>query len=257
MEEIIDTHAHLYHKNFAIDISEILDRAREQGLKRIYLPNIDLESIEPMLLLEEKTNAYCIATMGLHPCSVTKDFEKVLYEMEAWFSRRQFVAVGEIGLDYYWDKTFIGHQKEALRIQLSWARQRGIPAILHTRDSIDDTIAILKENVDDKSQKGVFHCFSGNIEQAKEIIDLGFYLGIGGVVTFKNGGLDTVLPEIGIDKLVLETDSPYLAPVPYRGKRNESAYTAIIAEKLADVLKLDLDEVRSKTTANALALFQP
>ena len=196
----------------------------------------------------------CVATMGLHPCYVKKDFQRELYLVEEWLSKRKFAAVGEIGTDLYWDKTFWEQQQEAFTIQVNWAKQYNLPIIIHCRESIDETIALVEKLADGKL-KGIFHCFSGNAAQAHRITKLGFLLGIGGVATFKNGGLDKVLPEVSLEHLVLETDSPYLAPVPYRGKRNEPSYIPLIAHKLADIKKISVDEIKTVTTRNALTLF--
>jgi TatD DNase family protein len=197
-----------------------------------------------------------MAMMGLHPCYIKKDFERELYLVEDWLSKRKFAAVGEIGTDLYWDKTFWEQQKEAFVIQLKWAIKYKLPAVIHCRESIDETIALV-EGLANKDLRGVFHCFSGNVDQAKKIIELGFHLGIGGVATFKKGGLDGVLPEIEMKHLLLETDSPYLAPVPHRGKRNEPAYIPLVASRIADLKKTQVVEVRNQTTINAMNLFEP
>lgn len=254
MTPIIDTHAHIYLEHFKEDINEVIERCDEQGVERIYLPNIDHTSIDDMMELENKHTDKCIAMMGLHPCSVGKDFEKELYLVEEWLGKRKFVGVGEIGTDLYWDKTFWAQQQEAFKIQLDLARQYQTPAIIHCRDSIDETIAMVAKKKDEKLS-GIFHCFTGTLEQAQKIIELGFYLGIGGVATFKNGGMDKVLPEIDMAHLVLETDSPYLAPVPHRGKRNEPAYAALVAHRIAEIKGVGLDEVKSETTGNANRIF--
>ncbi|MCS6795375.1 MAG: TatD family hydrolase [Raineya sp.] len=253
---MIDTHAHLYLDEFAKDRSEVITRSQEVGLQKIYLPNIDSHSIDQMLELELKYPNFCVATMGLHPCSVKKDFERELYVVEEWLNKRKFAAIGEMGTDLYWDKTFWQQQQEAFKIQAEWAKKYNLPLIIHCRNSIDETI-ILLENLQqqDKPLRGIFHCFTGNLEQAQKIIALGFYLGIGGVVTFKNSGLDKVLPHIDLDYLVLETDSPYLAPVPHRGKRNESSYLTIIAHKVAEIKNCSVKEVQEKTTQNAQKIF--
>ena len=250
---MIETHAHLYAEEFDQDRSEMIERAAESGIEKFYMPNIDHESIEPMLEVEDKFPS-ALATMGVHPCSVEKHFEKQLYEVEDWLNKRKFVAVGEIGLDFYWDKSLIKEQKEALRIQIELSKKHKIPIILHCRDSFEDTYEIVKEMKDD-SLKGVFHCFTGNAEEAQKVIDLGFYIGIGGVVTFKNGGLAEHISSINLDRMVLETDSPYLAPTPKRGKRNEPAFLDLIAQKIADLKQIRKEEVVSRTTSNAIDLF--
>jgi len=191
----------------------------------------------------------------LHPCSVKKDFEKELYIVEQWLGKRQFTAIGEMGTDLYWDKTFWEQQKEAFSIQVNWAKQYNLPIVIHSRESIDETIELLEPKLDGKLT-GIFHCFSGNLEQAKKIIAMGFYLGIGGVATFKNGGLDKVLPEIDSKHLVLETDSPYLAPVPHRGKRNEPSYLSLVVDKISDIKKISADQLAQDTTNNALQIFK-
>jgi len=250
---MIETHAHLYVDKFDEDRQEMMERAEEAGVKRFYMPNIDHESIEPMLEVEEKFSN-TIATMGVHPCSVEKHFEKQLYEVEDWLNKRKFAAVGEIGLDYYWDKSLIEQQKEALRIQVQFAKDHQIPVILHCRDSFDDTFEIIKEMNDDKL-KGVFHCFTGTAEEAQKVIDLGFFIGIGGVVTFKNGGLAEHIPDIDLNRIVLETDAPYLAPTPKRGKRNEPAFLDLIAQKLADLKEMSKSDLIEITSKNATELF--
>ncbi|GAA0891005.1 TatD family hydrolase [Fulvivirga kasyanovii] len=254
MNEFVDSHAHIYLNKFKEDLQDVLERSFEHGVNRIYMPNIDHTSIDDMMELEGKYPANCFSMMGLHPCSVKKGFEKELYIVEEWLGKRDFTAVGEIGTDLYWDKTFWGEQQEAFKVQVEWAKQYKLPIVIHCRESIDETIELVEAlKTDDLT--GVFHCFSGNLEQAKKIVELGFYLGFGGVATFKNGGLDTVIPHIDLDHFLLETDSPYLAPVPHRGKRNEPAYIPIVAKKIATLQEKPLDEVASKTTANALKLF--
>lgn len=250
----IDSHAHIYSEEFEKDRGEMLRLAFEKGVERIYMPNVDHASIDGMLELEEKYPGQCIAMMGLHPCSVKKDFEKELYLVEDWLKRRKFAAVGEIGIDLYWDTTFRPQQEEAFKIQVEMAKKQGLPIVIHCRNSMKETLELLSP-LADNGLKGVFHCFSGTAEDAKKIVELGFYLGIGGVVTFKNGGLDKVLPEIDLKQIVLETDSPYLAPAPHRGKRNDPGFIPLIAEKIAQIKQVDLEEVAGKTTENALQLF--
>jgi TatD DNase family protein len=249
----IDTHTHLYHKDFDRDRADMLVRCREQGVWPLLMPNVDHASIDGMMEVESR-NPGCVAMMGLHPCSVTKEFERELYIVETWLSKRKFAAVGEIGTDLYWDKTFWDQQKEAFTIQVNWAKQYGIPVVIHSRESIDETIALV-ESLQDGHLTGVFHCFTGTVAQAQKIAALDFYLGIGGVATFKKGGLDVVIPEIPLDRIVLETDSPYLAPVPHRGKRNESSYIPLIADKVAELKKVTVEALAEATTANAIKLF--
>lgn len=252
----VDSHAHIYSKKYDIDREDVIASCLEKGVKKIYMPNIDVESIDSMLEAELKFPGICIPMMGLHPCDVSKGFEKQLYIMEDWLSKRPFAAVGEIGIDLYWDKTFFDQQKEALKIQISWAKEKNLPIVLHCRESLPETIALVKEELDEKLT-GIFHCFTGTVEQAKEIIEMGFLLGIGGVATFKNGGLDKVLPEIGLDKLVLETDGPYLAPVPYRGKRNSPEYIPLIAARVAELTRSEVETVAEITNKNAAFIFSP
>lgn len=251
---MIDTHAHIYSDKFAKDRSDMLERAFEAGLSRIYMPNIDHTSTDGMLELEHRYPNRCLPMMGLHPCSVDAQFEKELYQVEAWLAKRDFVAIGEMGLDLYWDKTYFPQQQEAFRIQAQWAKDYGRPLVIHTRDSMAETISLLEELADDRLT-GVVHCFTGTSEDARRITELGFYLGIGGVVTFKNGGLDKVIPDLDLKHLVLETDSPYLAPKPHRGKRNEPAYVRLVADRVAELLNSSTTEVEAITDANALALF--
>ncbi|MBY0432597.1 MAG: TatD family hydrolase [Cyclobacteriaceae bacterium] len=249
-----DTHAHIYSDEFSPDRHDTLVRAHEKGVSKIFMPNVDHTSIDAMLEVEASNPGSCFAIMGLHPCSVKKDFEKELYRVEQWLSKRAFAAIGEMGTDLYWDKTFWEQQKEAFVIQINWAKKYNRPVVIHCRESIDETIALLQP-LASKSLTGIFHCFTGNSAQAKLIIDMGFYLGIGGVATFKNGGLDKVLPEISLDHLVLETDSPYLAPVPHRGKRNEPSYIPLVADRVSSIKAVLVEEVQRVTTTNARAIF--
>ncbi len=249
---LVETHAHIYLKEFANDLPEIIDRAKEAGVERIYMPNVDHTTIDDMLEVAGKYPGFCQPMMGLHPCSVTKGFEKDLYEVEDYLKKGGFVAVGEIGTDLYWDRTFWPEQQEAFKIQADLARQFKLPLIIHCRETIDETITLVKET---ESTNGVFHCFTGSKNQAKEIIDQGFKIGLGGVVTFKNGGLEPVMKEIDLKNIVLETDSPYLAPVPYRGKRNEPSYIKLVAERIAEVKDMEVKQVGEATTRNAYKLF--
>ena len=251
---LVDTHAHLYLEQFDEDRDEMLQRARDNDIKKFYLPNIDSSTIDVMLSMEEKYPGECFSMMGLHPCSVKSNYKEELVIAKKWLDERPFVAVGEIGTDLYWDKTFIEEQKDAFRIQANWAKDLGIPIVIHCRDSIDLTIDLVKEEQDGRL-RGIFHCFGGSVEQANSIIDLGFYMGIGGVLTFKKSGLDETVKSISLEHLVLETDSPYLAPTPFRGKRNESAYIHQIGERLASVKETTLEEVARVTSENAEKIF--
>ena len=253
---LIETHAHLYAEQFKTDRAEALHRAVAAGVGTILLPNIDRRSIDAMLALEVDFPETCHAMMGLHPCSVGLNFEQDLYVVENWLSQRPFVAVGECGIDLYWDKTYLPQQQEALRAQLRLAKQYDLPIVLHTRSAFEEAFALVAE-AQDGTLRGVFHCFSDGVAEAERIIGLGgFKLGIGGVATFKNGGLDKVLPHIPLEHLVLETDCPYLAPVPYRGKRNEPAYLPLVLHRLATLLGQEPKTVAEATTRNAQELFR-
>ena len=251
---MIDTHAHIYLEHFNEDIDQVIERSVASGISKILLPNIDSTTIESMLHLEEKYPGVCYAMMGLHPCSVNADFEKELKIVEEWLNRRAFLAIGEMGTDLYWDKTFWDQQQEAFRFQCELALKHDLPIVIHCRESIDETIELVAE-YDGRGLRGVFHCFTGNVEQASRINNLGFYLGLGGVATFKNGGMDQVVPHLDQSKILLETDSPYLTPTPHRGKRNEPAYTRLVAEKIAEYLDVSLEDVSKITSANANELF--
>ncbi|MDH5474668.1 MAG: TatD family hydrolase [Cyclobacteriaceae bacterium] len=253
--KLIDTHAHIYLDAFKEDINNVIERAFENGVEKMFLPNIDRTSIDDMMEIEQKHPDHCFSMMGLHPCSVKNDFEKELYIVEEWLGKRNFKGIGEIGTDLYWDKTYWKQQKEAFKIQLDFAKQYKLPAIIHCRDSIDETIELVEERSSEELL-GIFHCFTGTVTQAQKIIDLGFYIGVGGVATFKNGGMDKTLPAIDINKIVLETDSPYLAPVPHRGKRNEPSYVKLVAEKVANIKNIEVEEVAHTSTLNALKIFR-
>lgn len=252
---MIETHAHIYVEQFKKDLDSTIERAREAGVAHIYMPNIDSTSIDDMLEVEQKYSDYCTAMMGLHPCSVKKDFEKELYQVEGWLGKRDFVAIGEMGTDLYWDKTFVEQQVEAFKIQVGWAKEREKPIIIHCRESLEMTIELVESLKDDRLT-GVFHCFGGTVEQAKRIKELGFFIGLGGVTTFKNSGMDKIIPDLELDNIVLETDSPYLAPVPHRGKRNEPAYLALVAQRIADMKAMSLADFISQTNDNANRLFK-
>lgn len=252
--ELIDTHAHLYLPEFDEDRDDMMARARDAGVHKFYLPNIDSRSIDSMLQLEAAYPGHCFAMMGLHPCSVKDNWEEELAIVKSWLERRRFAAIGETGIDLYWDTTHVAQQQQAFLQQVEWSLAYDLPIVIHSRESTDMLIDLLRE-LREPRLKGIFHCFGGTIAQAEAIIELGFLLGIGGVLTFKKAGLDAVLPHIGLQHLVLETDSPYLAPVPYRGKRNESAYVRLVAEKLAEVKQVSPEEIARITSDNANNLF--
>ena len=255
MNSFIDTHSHLFAQQFDDDRPAAIARAKEQGISKILLPNIDLESIEPLKIMLHEYPNYCLGMMGLHPCSVDDNYESVLSKIKAELFKGDYIAVGEIGLDYYWDTQYKEEQKQSFSQQLKWAKELGLPVAIHTRDSFDDAIEIVEQE-QDGTLNGVFHCFGGTVEEGNRVMDVGFYMGIGGVATFKKSNHAEVLPQLGLERIILETDSPYLAPTPYRGKRNESAYTAIVAQKLASIYEVGLDQIAEKTTKNAMELFR-
>jgi TatD DNase family protein len=249
--KLIDTHAHIYLPEFDKDRIELIINATEAGVEGIYMPAIDITTHETMLQTEMQY-PICKSMMGLHPCSVKEDFEKELLVIEHYFLQRKFIAVGETGLDFYWDKTFAKQQYDAFHKQIELSLRFHLPIVIHSRNATDECIEVVQQYPE---ARGVFHCFSGTGEQAQKIIDLNFMLSIGGVVTFKNAGLDKVVQAIGLSHLILETDAPYLAPVPYRGKRNEPSYIKVVAEKIAVLLNMGIDEVAKVTTQNAEKLF--
>lgn len=252
---MIDTHTHLYSTEFDADRKEMIQRALDKGVERFYLPAIDSETHEKMLALETEYPNKIISMMGLHPCSVKPEsWEEELQIVKNYLDQRDFAAIGEIGIDLYWDQSTVDIQVKAFEQQIDWAIDRDLPIVIHTRSSFDEVFEVLEKKKHPKL-RGIFHCFSGDLQQAKHAIDLGFILGIGGVVTFKNGKIDQFLSEIPLDKIVLETDSPYLAPVPFRGKRNESAYVELVAGKVVDIYQLPFEEIDRITTENALKLF--
>jgi TatD DNase family protein len=251
---MIDTHCHLYTKEFNEDIDAVIQRASSIGVTKFYLPAIDKSCTDSINTLEKKYPEKCFAMAGLHPCSVAENYEEEIAHIKWQLQQRKFCGIGETGLDFYWDKTFIKQQYECLEIQIELALHYNIPLILHTRDALHETIEVIKK-YKDTALTGIFHCFGGSLEQANDIIKTGFYMGIGGVLTYKNAGLGEVLKNVDIKHLVLETDAPYLTPVPFRGKRNESSYLKYVVEKLADVKSISVEEVESITTHNAEKIF--
>lgn len=253
---LIDTHAHLYEDVYAEDRADMILRMQSAGVAKAYLPNVDETTIEPLLNLCENYPEIFVPMMGLHPCSVKENWKAsiAMIEKVLFSNPSRYAAIGEIGLDYYWDKSFIPMQQEAMILQAQWANELNLPVILHSRNSMDDIILLLKKKIK-VTRTGIFHCFTGSLEQAQRIIDMGYYLGIGGVVTFKNAHLPEVLKEIGPEHLVLETDAPYLSPTPYRGKRNESSYITYVAAKLAEIFEIPFSKIAEITTQNAQKVF--
>jgi len=252
--ELIDSHAHIYLENFNGDRDQVAENARAAGLSRIYLPNIDTGTIGDMLEVCDGDPQLFRPMMGLHPTSVDEGYTGQLETIGGWLGQRKFAAIGEIGIDLYWDKTRFTQQQEAFKTQLQWAMNKNMPIVIHSRESFREIFDVI-DQVNDGTLHGIFHSFSGTPEEARHIIDLGFYIGINGIVTFKNATLDQVVRDIDLDRLVVETDAPFLAPVPRRGKRNESAWVRYVAEKIAEVKHLTLEEVAAVTTRNAKNIF--
>ncbi len=255
MHPLIDTHAHLYSRKFESDRHDMVQRAIKAGVVRMYLPNIDAESIDPMLALEADFPEHCFAMMGLHPCSVKENFEEELKIVEDWLGKRKWVAIGETGIDLHWDKTTLGIQQISFARQIEWAKDLNLPIIIHARESNRECLDSVKAGQDGRL-RGIFHCFSGTLDEAKEMIDLGFMLGIGGTLTYPKSPLPEVMRQVPLEHIVLETDSPYLPPVPHRGKRNETAFITHVADLLSESKVLPLSQIAKVTTENALRMFQ-
>jgi TatD DNase family protein len=252
---LTDSHAHLYLEQFDADRQEVIRNAIKQDVRYMILPNIDRDSIKPMMQLVKDFPENCFPMMGLHPTSVKEDYTVHLDSAREWLKKEKFYAIGEMGIDLYWDKTFFAEQQEAFRQQINLALEFNLPLVMHSRNSFDEIFRLLDE-IYKPELKGVFHCFTGNLEQAEHITGMGFLLGIGGVLTYKNSGLAEVVEKIPLEHLLLETDAPFLAPVPYRGKRNESAFVVEVAKKLAEIKGLTLEVVAEMTTGNAMRLFK-
>ena len=251
---MIDTHAHLYDEQFDGDRNAVIDRAVECGVVRMLLPNIDAQTVQPMLEICRQYPGRCFPMLGLHPTSVGTDFERQLEIIGTYLDKTEIVAIGETGVDLYWDKQYTGQQLEAFRIQIGWAKKYRLPLSIHCRKSFNEIISVLKKE-QDGSLTGVFHCFPGNVRQAEEVTKLGFMLGIGGVVTYKNAEMATVVQHTAIEHILTETDAPYLPPVPFRGKRNESAYIYNIVQKIAELKSMSVQEVADATYTNARRIF--
>lgn len=251
---LTDTHTHLYYETDEEKQALLFQRCFENNINRLFLPNVDISSIAKIDDLVKKYPDNCFGMLGLHPCDVKEGYEEVLAEIHQGIAGRKIYAIGEIGIDLYWDKTTLGIQQAAFREQIRWAKVLKLPIVIHCREAFDEVFEVLEEEKGD-DLRGILHCFTGNLDQALKAIDLGFYLGIGGVVTYKKAGLDEVLMHVPIENIVLETDSPYLAPVPFRGKPNESSYLIHIAQRVADIYHITIEEVAEITTANSVKIF--
>lgn len=251
---LTDTHTHLYYETDPQKLAELMNRSLDNKVSRLFLPNVDSESIPLVFGLSELYPEHCFPMLGLHPCDVKENYKEELANIYKEISLRKIYAIGEIGIDLHWDKSTLNIQQEAFRTQIAWAKQMDLPIVIHCREAFDEIFEIL-EDLKDEKLRGIFHCFTGNSVQAEKVIELGFFLGIGGVLTYKNSGLDKVVLDIPIEYLVLETDSPYLTPVPFRGKQNESSYLVYVAQKLADLKQCSLEEVAEITTRNSQTVF--
>ncbi len=251
---ITDTHTHLYSEQFDDDRALMMQRAFDAGVQRFFIPAIDSSYNERMFDLEKNYPDHVFLMMGLHPTSVQPNYKEELAIVKEWIDQRDFYAIGEIGIDLYWDQTYLKEQQDAFRTQINWAKEKGWPIVIHCRDSFDEIFEVLEDEKDEKL-RGIFHCFTGTLEQAKQAISYNMKLGIGGVATFKNGKIDKFLDQIPLEHIVLETDSPYLAPKPYRGKRNESSYITNVIDKLVDIYGLTFDEISEITTQNSKEVF--
>jgi|TARA_B110000240_G_scaffold198234_1_gene257533 TatD DNase family protein len=251
---ITDTHTHLYSSQFNEDQAAMMQRAKEVGVSRFFIPAIDSSHTKSMLKLEEDFPNDVFLMMGLHPTSVQTNYLEELAHVKEWIDQKDFYAIGEIGIDLYWDKSFLAEQQEAFRTQIKWAKEKKLPIVIHCRDAFYEIFEVLESEKSD-DLRGIFHCFTGTLEQAKKAISYNMKLGIGGVATFKNGKIDKFLNEIDINHIVLETDAPYLAPTPFRGKRNESAYITTVIDKLVDIYGISFDEIAEITTQNSKDVF--
>ncbi|MFA9392456.1 MAG: TatD family hydrolase [Prolixibacteraceae bacterium] len=252
---LIDTHSHIYSDEFNGEFEEIIRRSVESGVEKILLPNIDSSSIKMLLDISKRFQNVCYPMMGIHPTSVNEDFEEELEVFEYWISKEKFYGIGEIGIDLYWDVSFQEEQEYVFRRQLKYARQLDLPVSIHIRDSFDLVMENIKKEYH-KGMKGVFHCFTGSADQAREVIELGFKIGVGGIVTFKNSGIDKMVASLKPSDIVLETDAPYLAPTPFRGKRNESSYLIHVLKKVSDIFDLPEQQMATITTQTASQLFK-
>ncbi len=253
--KLIDTHAHIYSKEFHQDLNDVIENARQKGIEKILLPNIDSSSVELMHQVAKQFSSYCIPMIGLHPTSVKENFKEELKICKSWLESEKYCAIGEIGIDLYWDTHFLKEQQKAFDIQVNWALEYELPVSIHSRNSFSEIIEVLKA-YENTNLTGVFHSFSGNLEQAFKIAEMGFLLGINGIVSFKNSDLESILPQISMNQLVLETDAPYLAPAPKRGTRNEPSFLLYVAQKIAEIYQIEVEEVARITSHNAKEMFQ-
>jgi TatD DNase family protein len=254
--QLVDTHSHIFAAEFCHDLTDVIGRAKDAGIIYMVLPNIDSSSISALHSVTNQFPNFCLPCMGLHPTSVNSNVENELQIVEHQLNKQDYIGIGEIGIDLYWDKTFLEQQKLAFRHQLKLAKKFHLPVIIHSRNSFDEIFEIVDQE-NDSSLRGIFHSFSGTLEHYKHIVEYGgFMIGIGGVVTYKNGGIDKIINEMGINHIVLETDSPYLSPIPHRGKRNESSYIVYVAQKIAEIKDIPIEQVAKVTTQNACKLFQ-
>jgi len=251
---LTDTHTHQYYQTDPVKREELMQRCLANGIGRLFLPNVDSASIDLVMSQVEAFPDHCFAMLGLHPCDVKANWQEELDTINAAIPQHKIYAIGEIGIDLYWDKTFLTEQVQAFKIQINWAKQLKLPIVIHCRDAFEEVYKVLLEE-QGEDLRGIFHCFTGTLEQAQKVITLGFYLGIGGVVTYKNSGLDKVVEQIDLKHIVLETDSPYLTPVPYRGKPNESSYLIYVAQKVADLHQTSMETVAAITTENSKIIF--
>jgi len=251
---LTDTHTHLYYQTDESKRAELIARCKTNSVERLFLPNVDADSVSKVFGLTEAFPAMCYPMLGLHPCSVKEGWAAELDVIKQAIHQHKIYAVGEIGIDLYWDKTTLPEQIKAFKMQIAWAKDLKLPIVIHCRDAFDEVFEVLQQE-QDENLRGIFHCFTGTLEQAQKVIELGFYLGIGGVVTYKNSGLDKVVSQIDLNHIVLETDSPYLTPVPYRGKPNESSYLLFVAEKVAELHQLSVETVAAITTENSKLIF--
>ncbi|WP_295794494.1 TatD family hydrolase [Mucilaginibacter sp.] len=251
---LTDTHTHLYYETDNTKLDGLIQRCRENSIHRLFLPNVDATSVPKVYALTEAYPDMCFPMLGLHPCDVKAGWEQELDEIKSFHNQHKIYAIGEIGIDLYWDKTTLDIQIQAFRKQIAWAKLLKLPIVIHCRDAFDQVFEVLQQE-QGEDLRGIFHCFTGTVEQAEQVVALGFYLGIGGVVTYKNSGLDKVVEQVDLKHIVLETDSPYLTPVPYRGKPNESSYLIYVAQKVADLHQTDLETVATTTTENSKKVF--